>query len=318
MDGLKKSQYNMFGVVLEFLANPETQVVTGSIPQIAAFITAFMGKLVVIDELKEKVAQDITGTTKERDEFKKSLALETSKIAKVMHQYATSLPVIDQQLKAKTKFAPSYYFSRGIATIADIAKNVHDLAEKLITVTPPATNPLAPIVDATRLENFLEQITDYKDVVFKPRAAIAERKTDNETLDNLINEGVEMLVDRLDPLMFQFASENPEDGIYKNYKNARALIDPYTFHSGFTGSIKDAITGASLVAIASGKGESVTTKIDAKFDENEDNWVIYTPKYRAFYTLTFEVPGYHTVQIPNKKGKKGKKINIDVVMNPIE
>jgi hypothetical protein len=318
MNGLKKSQYDMFNVVVEFLTNPDVEAVTTSIPQVDTSVTTFLGKLVVIDELKAKLSEDITGQTKTKNNLRKLLNIETFKIAKAIHYYSTSLPVINEELKAKTKFKESYYKKQNQDTIADIALSIHDLAAELITVTPPATNPLAPMVDSAILVSFLQQITDYKNSVPKPRTAISDRKADNDLLEKLITELAEMLTNQLDPLLAQFTSEAVEDNFYKKYRNTRAMVDPYTVHSGFRGTITDAATGESLIEIATGRAENTVNSYPLEVNKTKkEKWVIYTLKYRAFYTLTFEVPGYHTVQILHKKPTRGEKITIDVKMSPV-
>jgi hypothetical protein len=259
------------------------------------------------------VAVDIRGKRADKVVLKKALATECYAINAAVHSYANATN--DVELAANTTSKFSFYHSRRDGDLPAIAQSLHDLALGIATVTPPALNPLIPYgVTVVRLTAFATQITTYAGSVPGPRNAQVQRKAENSVLDTDVQGAVNFLDQQLDPLMYQFAGSNTV--LYDNYKNARKLIDQYTVHSGFKGTITDAVTGASLAGIASisGKAQSTAETYMATFDTVTNLWTILTPKYKDVYTLTFTVPGYQTQQISNQKTLRGVKTHIDIKM----
>jgi hypothetical protein len=310
----QRAQINMYNVV-EQLLNGNTTI-TAAIAQIATVLAGFSGNVAEIATMLAKVAEDITGNRKATQVLKAALAKEAYGIEAAMYAYAQSLTPPDTDLASKTRFANSYFAQARDAQIADRAQVVHDLAVALVTVTPPATNPLIPFgVTAARVTAFQTQITDYVAAVPNARSAIAGRKADNLVLRTLIASTGAILNDQMDQLIIQLEPANPE--FYTNYLTARKLVDPRTLHTRITGTITDAVTGNPIDPVLTNVSAVSSTGTTYTGTANDDGYTVYTPKFKKVsYTLKIQHPGYNDVQTAGLTVRLGKATTVNIQMTP--
>lgn len=311
---LQHSQVNMFNVVLNYL-NANTTITT-AIPQIATVQTAFSGNLTQIAALLATVAEDITGNRKATQVLKAALADEAYAIEAAMYSYAVSPAVSDADLASKTRFAASYFAQAGDKKIIDRAQVVNSLANGLVTVTPPATNPLIPFgVTAAKVTAFNAQIGVYSLAVPNSRDAIVARKAENQQLRGLISTTGDILSGQMDTLIVQFKTTEP--AFYANYLTARKLVDPRTLHTRITGTITDAVTGNPIDPVLTNVSAVSSTGTTITGTANDDGYTVYTPKFKKVsYTLKIQHPGYNDVQIAGLTVRLGKATTVNVQMTP--
>ncbi|MBI9038529.1 MAG: hypothetical protein JEY97_10380 [Bacteroidales bacterium] len=183
-----------------------------------AFVKAFGDLQAIISQITEtRLIQEgnTKGVAENKQKEEDEMINKTVSIASAVFAYASEIG--DNELREKINYSPSKLkFSRD-TILRDRCQLVHEEASKVIDNLGDYGILAADLVELQK------EIDDYAAIIAKPRTAIATRATATAHLIELFKQGDEILYDRLDKLMEQYKSNNPD--FYVNYKNARSIVD---------------------------------------------------------------------------------------------
>lgn len=310
MTDRQEDQLSMFDEVITY-SDANTAATSG----IAAYATTLTAFKTVVGNIKSKdqqSAQLIGGFSDTKADLKKKAADEGAKIAKAVFSYASSIN--DLTLKGKVKFAPSELQKKRDDALPQVLNDIKSIADALVTVTPPATNPLEPYgVTAARLTAFGTMITNYSNSISNPRNAIINRKTILQELDTLFIQANAILKDQLDGLAFQVGGT-----FYMGYKNARIIVDSATRSTRIIGIVKNNVTNNPI----SGVKAEVTissdndTKTYTAFTDTDGGYILKVPK-PGTHVIKFIKTGYADQQVSDVKLILGETTTQNATMVPI-
>jgi hypothetical protein len=267
-----------------------------------------------IDANLEVAAIQIVGLTAVKKFRKELIASKGASIAAAMFAYGIDAGLLSLTTEMKS-YVKSYLLALRDEDITAAVQDIHDKALALVTVTPPAVNPLIPYgVLAGEVTVFQSDINDYSAVLTTPEAAIENRKAYNTYLLNNFT-AADALIKKTDKVIDSIQMTAPD--LYIGYYTARTIIGPNTSHTKIRGDVKDSLTGSLLVGVTV-KGMYGPDGTIATTTDDSGHYILYTPKFKLLYVVQVEMPGYHTVQVPNVKVKLGKSTIKNIRMNPIE
>lgn len=301
-------QLNMFDEVI-FYSDDNFEAFEEDVPDYATTLTAFKAKVASIKNTDQVVQQPTKGFAGNKKSLKKLVCKEAASITKAIRAYASKNDV--PELLGEFQYSRSELVKKRDNRLPQVLRNIQATANTLISVTPPAPNPLAGSkIDTARMAAFEALISQYETAAPTPRNAIVGRKTGNQQLGVLFHDANVILKDQLDGL-----AEQASNSFYQGYLNARIIVDSVTSHTKISGNVTGFSTGVPLVG-ATVKAQNELTVTRTTTDEN-GHYILYTPKFRLEHTVTAEMPGYQTEQLPGIQVRLGKTTTKDVVMNPV-
>ena len=211
---MTKDQESFFGMALKvknFGIKKAGEMST--IPAVAAYYALLNTLLVKLITADEGSRADLTGyaiTKSKKREQVEALAL---KVSNALASYA--LIIGDIVLQKKADIISSKWYSASEEELVTLATVIKNLA------TPVATNLTdygATDADVSKLNDTIEAFTR---VISDPTLAIDQRKEDNATIVETIDEIRTLLVEKLDVLMRSFEANNAS--LHDLYKSARAI-----------------------------------------------------------------------------------------------
>jgi len=186
--------------------------------EFVAYVKTFGDFETIISQIMEtRLIQEgkTTGVAENKQKEEDEMINKTVSIASAVFAYASVIG--DNELKEKINYSPSKLRKSRDTILRDRCQLVHEETSKVID------NLGDYGILAADLEELQQEIDDYAAIIAKPRTAIGTRATATAQLIELFKQGDDVLNSRLDKLMEQYKSNNPD--FYISYKNARSIID---------------------------------------------------------------------------------------------
>lgn len=272
--------------------------------------------------LVESDVSTIPITTSKKD-ARLAVVLSASTIASASYAYALDINdiILQEQLKP-------YRTLSSLSTLKDElltpqAQIIHDLILPIVTVIAPAINPLIEYgVTAPGVAALQGLIDAYMVIIDGPYAAIENRKTKNQEINDILFPVTDDLLFKIDNVMYAAKSTYPE--IVEGYFNARNIFDPVVTHTKIKGNITAVLTGlpiqgVKVTAIAQQTlfpGDPVVDPIIV-FTDELGNYTMPTPKFKYPYTVIWTKTGLAEQQQTDVYVKRGKPTTINVIMEPV-
>lgn len=322
MNARLEAKEGMYRTVEQWYADNSTEITATSIAILNTYGTDLSADITVIEDLADQTVISTKPITAVKKEARFAMIGSAAPIAGAMYAYAIDTANTELEEQMKPLKVPSYLKSLKDEIIVPIVNQIHSTALALVTVTPPAVNPLTNYgvasADVTALGAL---ITAYEDIIATPEAAIEARKALNIELKDAFTATDELLK-RIDAIME--LNKLPYPSLYLSYKAARVIFDPVTKHTGFRGTIIDAITlmpiqGVKVTAVPSNvapPGEN-GIPVSTLTDEN-GYYTLATPQYKNNpYTVIWTKTGYAEQQATDQYVKRGKKNTINISLETI-
>ena len=193
----------------------DNKSIWSDLPAIVNTFNKFENIISEID-VQRQIQEGVTsGVTESKHKEEEEMTQITLQIAANVYAYASLIN--DHELKNRVNYSPSTLRNARDTILKDICQSVHDAASEVVSelgdygVTPET------------LEKQQKEIDDFVDMIAKPRTAISTRATATARLEDLINEGNDLLRDQLDKLMVNYKTSEPV--FYNMYKNARKIVN---------------------------------------------------------------------------------------------
>lgn len=213
MNRTQSNRTEMFSTVSAYLAG-KTVLWSGT-PAIAQTVTELNGKINVIAAKMSKQQTPTTGAAAQKENVRSDLE---DKILEIADQLAALAAVThNMELASQSELTLS-----ALDRMADGA-----LEETGQRIAALATTNTAALVDygitPVEIGELSTLVGQFHDIKTAPRTAIAGRKSETDTLPDLIAETTSLLRNRLDKLMTKFKKTQPE--FYAGYRTARVIVD---------------------------------------------------------------------------------------------
>jgi hypothetical protein len=228
--------------------------------------------------------------------------------------------------------------------IIPFLENIWTEAKVAADAIPAATNPLFLLYgfeadngvpadedyEPGTLAQFETAIGIYDSLSVSPRDAIAARKTQNLKLKGLLGQA-DTILKALDDC---FALRKSFTEIFNGYEAARIVI-VQTFATQIVGTVlkvtnmqtqttavavgaKIVVTGSSFLSKVGGQSVTITpTPIEVEIG-NDGKFAIPTPKLKSLYTVKCTKDGYQEFTKTDIKIKKGDKLELNIVLLPVQ
>lgn len=290
---------NMIRTVIAFALDLANVAITNSLLPFKNGITVIKNDLASIDSMQTDAQKIITGYAAQKTAMRKSCINITYMVTKSVSAYAvnTNNDVLKKAMTFKKKelnqMKAQFFITRIQAAITQVEAIITDLAD--YNVTP------------AMVTTWQQSLTDFTDILSTPRTAIALRKTLNTQIQNLTGECVHYLSDVMDPLALNIGQTHPQ--YYKNYRNARRLIETGLQHTKFRikamNELNQPVFGVSVTQ--DGTQNTGTTNV-----KGECTLIINS---EGTYTFTIE-SGKQTISSGPIQIKKGKTESRTYIVQP--
>lgn len=211
---MTKDQESVFAMILKvknFGIKKADELVP--VPAVAGFLAKLNEKIEQLLKADQGSRLDLSGYA--IDKSKKREKVETLAL-KVSNAVAAFAVVSDDVvLQKKADFPSSKWYAASEEELITQASVVRNLADPISASLPEYG---ATAADVTELGTAIEKFTN---VISNPTLAIDQRKEDNETVGELLQEARTLLSDKLDVVMRSFEVNNPS--LYDLYRSARAI-----------------------------------------------------------------------------------------------
>lgn len=229
--------------------------------------------------------------------------------------------------------------------VIDYLQNIWTTAGDIVDVTPPVTNPLIPyglkedvedpvthaITEPGTLTQLETAINIYAALTTSPRQAISNRKIQNQKLAGLYLQGNTLLI-KMDNSFRLAKAKNPE--LYQGWVNIRIVI-LLSFATQIVGTVSKVtnletqttavalgarilVTAESYQTEISGQRVTVTPDPVELRIGSDGKYSVPTPKLVPLYTVKCTLPGYEDVIKTELRVKKGKKLEINFMLLPVQ
>lgn len=285
MNSKQEAKLNMFDAVLTHCQTNAAIVAT--VPAFDAAVNDFEN---VVDDLQEAAQAEIliiTGHAASKTEQKEELISITLDVAGALVAFASANN--NTVLKEQANLTYSDLNRLKDELLAPACNNIHDLADANAAALVPFGVTAAKI---TSLDN---AITAYETAVPAPRNAVANRMSVAETIKLKLKEGDEILKERMDKLVIQFKTTEPE--FHAAYKANREIIDPGTSTTKLQGVVTDSSNGDPL--------NNVAVQVVGQPFITSTNTV-------GEYSLNVPVPGIYQVQFTKTDYETKTIDNVDI------
>ena len=298
MNGLQENKLSMYFAVQK-VCTDNNGVWTG----LPAFVNAFGEFEAVIQGIQDtRVVQerDIKGVTQDKGSAADELIEQAFKVSTAVHAYATE--VNNNTLREKINYSLSDLKIARDTLLIDLCQLIHD----------EATVVVADLTDygikAADLADLLSKLSDYELLVAGPRNAITDRSTATVELDILLKQGDDILKNKMDKLLVQFAVSDPE--FLTQYTSMRKLVGMGGSGTGLKGKITDSQTGDRI--------QDVTVEIpDMERDIKTNGTGLYVFKQArpGVYAIRAEAKGYEPMEIEEFEIVEGKLNVLDIELD---
>ena len=270
------------------------------IAAVPAFQTAF-------NEFKTKIAEilsveqlrgaSLAGITAGKSNLKQTLCRQTADTAGIIYAFASATG--NETLKAESNLSYSKLLQTRDDELAPRCQNIHARA------TEHKTQLADYGITTASLTALQKAIDDYQAETPKPRTAQSQRKTQTANLRRLFNEADEILKTRLDKLVANFKTANPD--FAAAYEANRIIIDPAVTTTQLKGKVtnktnNDPIKDATVLV--------VETNITAKTDSSGEYQI--KPIAPNKYTIRVTAAGFQDFEQSDVEVKLGVVNKLDV------
>ncbi|PCH95983.1 MAG: hypothetical protein COB85_04090 [Bacteroidetes bacterium] len=298
MNSNQENKLSMYYAVQKVCAD-NNSVWTG----LPAFVNAFGEFEAVIQGIQDnRVIQerDIKGVTQDKGGAADELIDQAFKVSTAVHAYATE--VGNNTLREKINYSLTDFGRARDTVIIDICQLIHDEAKIVV----------ADLVDygikTADLADLLSKLSDYELLVAGPRNAITDRSTATGELDDLLKEGDDILKNKMDKLMNQFAGGDPE--FVTQYTSMRKLVGMGGSGTGLKGRITDGATGDRI--------KNVTVEIpdmERELKTNGTGLYVFKQARPGLYSVRAEAKGYVAKEILEVELAEGKLNVLDIELD---
>lgn len=164
---------------------------------------------------KSQSAQSSVSVSGRKANLKEAIALKAASLSGVLQVYAQETGNTD--LAAKVKLTKS-----------DVDKtkeqNIDAVVKNLVSIAQENLEPLAEFgITEALLTEILSTMEEFNGLIGKPRSILNAKYVTLDSIEQLFDEGNDLLRSRLDNLMLMFKENNPE--FYNGYERARTIVD---------------------------------------------------------------------------------------------
>jgi hypothetical protein len=318
----------MYKAVQQFLADNAATITAAGVPIITTYKTDLEDQIAAIEAKSPQTAISSIGITQTKQQARFAAIKSAAIIAGAIYSYAVDTN--NTELATNMNITPASLKAKKDEEVVDSLHNIWAEATELVTVTPPALNPLADYgVSAAEVTALEGLINAYTAITTAPRLVISTRKTRNQELAD-IYDVTDALLFKMDKIIDGL--EDSYLAFFQGYKNARIviLISKSTRIAGLVSKVTNialgttaVVNGAKITVIPqpyvrekNGQTISVTGKPEVVYT-NDGDYTQDTPDIYALYTVICELEGYAEQQITNIKVRKGKKTTLNFLLEPV-
>lgn len=209
----QENKLTMYQAVLAYLNSHESLLNT--LPNFAECLNELKEGVSKISDNKKSQETQITGVTKQKNEWRETLVNLASEVGNKVKTYAIFAK--NTILKKEVDYTDTALRKVAHNVLKDRAQIIHDKAqENLAQLT-------AYRVDQALLDKLEEAITKFGEAMPNTRVSQISKKGTTTNLKNAFAEVDELLKERLDNLLAIIRKEEPQ--FYTGYTNARIIID---------------------------------------------------------------------------------------------
>lgn len=213
MNQYQENRLSMFYSVQSTLE--ENNAVWSGVPAIVTTKGEFDDFIKHIEDALEVQLRDIRGHAVDKRKAEDAMIAETLDVAGKVMAYASANS--NQALAEAMNISPSELRRYRDSVVAQRCQDVHDSANAALA-------SLADYgVDAPKLAAFQALIDAYLTLNTAPRLAITTRKNATAAIEGHVEDTLELLHRRMDPLMKGYANSNPS--FHRLYTDARIIVD---------------------------------------------------------------------------------------------
>jgi hypothetical protein len=320
----------MYKAVKQFLDDNAATITAAGVPIINTYKTDLEDQITAIEAKSPQTAISSLGITQTKKEARFAAIKSAAIIAGAIYSYAVDTN--NTELAVSMNITPATLKAKKDEEVVDYLHNIWAEASELVTVTPPAVNPLANYGVGTAEVTALEGLINaYTAITTAPRLVISTRKTNNLELASLYDV-TDALLFKTDKIVDGLEDSYPS--FFQGYKNARIviLISKSTRIAGVVSKVTGIVNGETTTALANGaritvipqpyvrekNGQtiSVTGKPEIVYT-NDGDYTQDTPDIYALYTVICKLEGYAEQQFTDVRVKKGKKTTLNILLEPI-
>ena len=212
MNKAQKNYYRMFFTTQEFLNNNAT--IWSGVPRITTYKNEFDEIMIHLSEKSDETLSEMKITDK-KERLKALLGQKLSVVSGILTAYAHENEDFD--LVKKVKFVKT-----DVQKIKEV--DLPAIAKSIIVI---ARNLKDNLVEFGLSDGILDEtdllIEDLNGMIGKPRNIQNKKFVAINQLSDLINEGINLLKNKMDKLMLMFSDSHPD--FYNGYKRARTIED---------------------------------------------------------------------------------------------
>ena len=298
MNAIQESKLTMYTGVDACLTEFTPQV--NGIPALAAAAVQLRLYITELTDAVSELAGTITGIADAKAQAKDTMCRLTSTVASLLHAYAHAEN--DPQLAAQTNVSYSTLIKIRDELADDECQEIYSLADGHIANLQTSYG-----YSAAMHSNLSAAIVAFRDLVDKPKKAIADKRAFNKMLEPIFDKIDNLLKTRIDKLMVIFENTHPE--FAAKYRTNRSINDPANTHTQIKGIVKDRsglpLPGVKVELKNAGYSGTVFTN-----EEGEYHLVLKN----GVYELLASKDGHPTYAKSNLKLKLGQITHTDVTM----
>lgn len=209
----QENKLTMYQAVVTYLSTQEN--ITKDLPNFSECFAQLKETVNKINENKKIQETQITGITKQKNEWKELLVDLASEVANKVKTYATFAK--NTILKKEVDYTDTALRKVANNVLKDRAQIIHDKAKENLAQLG------AYRLDQTLLDKLNEAIVKFGEAMPTTRVSQVNKKGITTQLKNLFAEADELLKDKLDSLLLILRKDEAE--LYRGYTNARIIID---------------------------------------------------------------------------------------------
>lgn len=268
---------------------------------IIAFVAAFGDFTTKVDELLGLVEVQLaatTGVTDDKNEARDVVITKTLALAAGVSAYAKDNN--DNTLQEKVHVTKSELDNARDTIVAQTAQLIIDEATAVVASLGDYNVTALQIADLQTAKD------DYTDKIGTPRAAIGNRHSATDGIEDKIGEIDVLLKERMDKLVDTLQVSAPD--FYSQYSSARLIVD-----TGVRTALKGTVTDAdTTVAI---KGANVfIVELDRSKKTNANGNYRFGRLRGGIYTLQVTAKGYEMAIIEDVVVEDGHVADVDVAL----
>jgi hypothetical protein len=190
-----------------------------------------------IEDLWDQQIEDITGVTADKQNQRVILEKITYKVGRIIVFWASNTN--NRKVLKKVNFTRTELTRARDSELPTFSGQVHEEAVANSLVLGPYG------LTALMITALQTAITDYMDILSKPREALTETSAATEQLPAIFTDTDKILDEQLDAGMELYVDDEPD--FYTAYFNARIIVNSPTLKRALEVHIQDSVTDAAIV-----------------------------------------------------------------------